>query len=83
MRGDDQAAFPKVRVVTVSECGSHAPVLAVLGPAAGGKGSGEQSLARKLYPRLEQDWLVIADRNFYNWKDGARRRVPGRPCCGG
>ena len=38
-------------------------------PAARGKGSGEQSLARKLYPRLEQDWLVIADRNFYNWKD--------------
>ena len=69
VRGDDQAAFPKVRVVTVSECGSHAPVLAVLGPAAGGKGSGEQSLARKLYPRLEEDWLVIADRNFYNWKD--------------
>ena len=69
VRGDDQAAFPKIRVVTVSECGSHAPVLAVMGPAAGGKGSGEQSLARKLYPRLEEDWLVIADRNFYNWKD--------------
>ena len=69
VRGDDQAAFPKIRVVTVSECGSHAPVLAVLGPAAGGKGSGEQSLARKLYPRLDEDWLVIADRNFYNWKD--------------
>ena len=42
VRGDDQAPFPKIRVVTVSECGSHAPVLAVLGPAAGGKGSGEQ-----------------------------------------
>ena len=69
VRGDDQAAFPKIRVVTVSECGSHAPVLAVMGPAAGGKGSGEQSLARKLYPRLGEDWLVIADRNFYNWKD--------------
>src|SRR6266702_8519333 len=69
VRGDDQAAFPKIRVVTVSECGSHAAVLAVLGPAAGGKGSGEQSLARKLYPRLEEDWLVIADRNFYIWKD--------------
>jgi hypothetical protein len=69
VRGDDQAAFPKIRVVTVSECGSHAPVLAVMGPAAGGKGSGEQSLARKLYPDLEEDWLVIADRNFYNWKD--------------
>ena len=66
--GDDQAAFPKIRVVTVSECGSHAPVLAAMGAAAS-KGSGEQSLARELYPGLEEDWLLIADRNFYNWKD--------------
>src|SRR5215813_2031073 len=49
------AAFPKVRVVTVSECGSHAAVAAAVGPAAGGTGSGEQALARRLYPRLEQD----------------------------
>jgi hypothetical protein len=66
--GDDQAAFPKIRVVTVSECGSHAPVLAAMGAAAA-KGSGEQSLARELYPDLEEDWLLIADRNFYNWDD--------------
>jgi hypothetical protein len=64
VRGTDQAAFPKARVVTVSECGSHAPVLAAAGPASG-KGSGEQSLAWRLYPGLEQDWLLIADRNFY------------------
>jgi hypothetical protein len=63
------AAFPKVRVVSVSECGSHAAVAAVVGPAAGGKGSGEQALARKLYPGLEEDWLVLADRNFYGWED--------------
>jgi hypothetical protein len=66
--GDDRAAFPKIRVVTVSECGSHVPVLAAMGPSAA-KGSGEQSLARELYPDLEEDWLLIADRNFYNWKD--------------
>jgi hypothetical protein len=66
--GEDMAAFPKVRVVTVSECASHAPVLAAMGPAAA-KGSGEQSLARELYPRLEEDWLLIADRNFCCWKD--------------
>ena len=71
IRGGPQtpAAYPKVRVVTVSECGSHAPVLAVTGPAAGGKGSGEQSMARQLYPQLEEGWLVIADRNFYGWDD--------------
>jgi hypothetical protein len=34
-----------------------------------GKGSGEQALAKRLYPRLEPDWLLIADRNFYNWAD--------------
>jgi Insertion element 4 transposase N-terminal len=62
-------AFPKARVVTVSECASHAAVLAAIGPAGAGKGSGEQSLARELYPRLEEDWLLIADRNFYNWAD--------------
>ena len=61
------AAFPGVRVVTISECGSHAAVAAALGPVAGGKGSGEQALARKLYPDLEEDWLLIADRNFYSW----------------
>src|ERR1700744_5092010 len=62
-------AFPKARVVTVSECGSHAPVLAAQGGPGAGKGSGEQSLARRLYGRLEPGWLLIADRNFYIWKD--------------
>ena len=62
-------AFPKARVVTVNECASHAAVLAAIGPSAAGKGSGEQSLARGLYPRLEEDWLLIADRNFFNWRD--------------
>jgi hypothetical protein len=62
------AAFPKARAVTIGECASHAPVLAAVGPCTS-KGSGEQSLARELYPRLEEDWLLIADRNFYNWQD--------------
>ena len=26
---------------------------------------GAQSLARELYGRLEEDWLLIADRSFY------------------
>ena len=64
----DRPAYPKVRVVTVSECASHAVVDAEMGGVAG-KGAGEQTLARKLYPRLEEDWLLIADRNFYNWAD--------------
>ena len=64
----DCPAFPKVRVVTISECGSHAVVDAEIGGVAG-KGAGEQALARKLCGRLEEDWLLIADRNFYNWAD--------------
>ena len=55
-------------MVTISECGSHAVVGAAVGAAAG-KGTGEQALARHLYPRLEEDWLLIADRGFYTWKD--------------
>jgi hypothetical protein len=62
-----RAAFPKARAVTIGECASHAPRLAAIGPCTS-KGSGEQSLARELYPRLEEDWLLIADRNFYNWQ---------------
>ena len=62
------AAFPKARAVTISEYASHAPVLAAIGPCTS-KGSGEQSLARTLYPRLDEDWLLMADRLFYNWQD--------------
>ncbi len=64
----DRPAFPKVRVVTVSECGSHAAVDAEIGGVAG-KGAGEQALARRLFSRLDPGWLLIAGRNFYNWAD--------------
>jgi len=68
--GPEQAAFPKARVVTISECASHAVVAARIGGVTG-KGAGEQAMARHLYRRLEEDWLLIADRNFYNWDDWA------------
>src|SRR6266496_1655091 len=64
----DRPAYPKARVVSISECASHAVAGAAIGGVAG-KGAGEQSLARKLYRRLEEDWLLIADRNFFNWAD--------------
>jgi hypothetical protein len=64
----DQAAFRKARVVTISECASHAVADAAIGGVAG-KGAGEQALARPMLRRLEEDWLLIADRNFYNWDD--------------
>jgi Transposase DDE domain len=34
-----------------------------------GAGSGERALARTLYPRLEEDQLLLADRNFYSFTD--------------
>jgi hypothetical protein len=61
-------AFPKVRVVTVGECGSHAKVAARIGPV-GGKGTCEQALARRMFGQLQEDWLLLADRGFYNWLD--------------
>jgi hypothetical protein len=62
------SAFPKVRVLTLIESGSHAPIGAVIG-ASSGDGSGEQSMARDLYPLLEADMLLLADRNFYSFTD--------------
>src|SRR5262249_42839984 len=40
--GRERPAFPKVRVVTIGECGSHAKIAAQMGPV-GGKGAGEQA----------------------------------------
>ncbi len=78
----ERPAFPKVRVVTIGECGSHAKVAAQMGPV-GGKGSSEQALARRLFGRLEEDWLLIADRGFYNWPDWQAAAATGARCCGG
>ena len=64
----EHPAFPKVRVVTIGECGSHAKVTAQMGPV-GGKGASEQALARRMFGQLQEDWLLIADRGFYNWPD--------------
>ncbi|WP_462188786.1 MULTISPECIES: transposase [unclassified Frankia] len=68
-RDDAPGVLPKVCPVTVSECASHVPVLAALGPAGGTKPASEQALARALYPRLASGWLLLADRNFYSWTD--------------
>lgn len=62
------SAFPKVRVVTLSEVGSHAKTGAAIGPVTG-TGSGERALARTLYPRLQEGQLLLADRNFYSFTD--------------
>src|SRR3984957_5576876 len=62
LRGGSEGpgAYPRIRVVTVSECASHAAVLAAMGPAGGGKGGGGEAPARGLLPPLGGGWVVVA-----------------------
>lgn len=64
--GAKQGAFPKVRVVTLTESASRATLAAEIGPVAG-KGTGERSAAVRLVARLDKDMLLTADRGFYSW----------------
>jgi hypothetical protein len=69
--GDNRSAYPKARVVALAECGTHAFVAAAVDAYA----VGEKTLANRLYPRLRQDELLTADRNFYSfdaWELAAR-----------
>lgn len=66
--GHKESAFPQVRVVTLSECGSHAVIGARLGAVRGAK-TGEQTLARELYTQLDDEMLLLADRGFYSFTD--------------
>lgn len=61
--GDNRSAFPKVRVVALAECGTHAFVAAEVDAYR----VGEKTLAQRLYPRLRGDELLTADRGFYSW----------------
>jgi Insertion element 4 transposase N-terminal len=61
--GVNRSAFPKARVVALTECGTHA----FLAAEAGAYRIGEKTLAARLYPRLRADELLTADRNFYSW----------------
>jgi hypothetical protein len=62
--GEHRSAFPKARVVALSECGTHAFTAAQVCPWS----TSEKTAARALYPRLSADQLLIADRGFYSWQ---------------
>jgi Insertion element 4 transposase N-terminal/Transposase DDE domain len=59
-RGEGVGAFPKVRVVGLAECGTHAIIGAAMGPYA----KGETTLARGVLDTLDAGMLVLADRLF-------------------
>lgn len=62
--GENRSAYPKARVVALSECGTHAFLAAEVGPYA----VGEKTLAKPLYGKLQPDELLTADRNFYSYQ---------------
>jgi hypothetical protein len=55
-----QAAFAKLRMVSVVELGTHAPVAVSVAPAS----EGEQRLAQRLWDQVPEHSLVIGDRLF-------------------
>lgn len=61
---ENRSAYPKARVVALSECGTHAFLAAEVAPYA----VGEKTLAKRLYGRLQPDELLTADRNFYSYE---------------
>src|SRR5829696_5524710 len=55
------AGVVAARVVALAECGTHAVVAAEVDAWS----VGEKTLAHRLYPRLNPEEVLTADRNFY------------------
>ncbi len=71
-RGQGVGAFPQVRLVALSETGTHAICAAAL-PLR----SSENALADELLPRLGQGMLCLADRGFYSFERWQNARSTG------
>jgi hypothetical protein len=66
VKKQDKGAFPKVPVMALGECGTHAIVAA----EPGGRGDDEHQLAMRLVTlsgALQSDMLVMADRGLYSY----------------
>ncbi len=67
-RGEGTGAFPQVRVVGLTECGTHATIKATMGPYA----TGETTLAGRLLGEVGQGALagvlLLADRLFVGFE---------------
>jgi len=62
--GPKESAFPRLRVVSQSECGTHAQVAAAMESCR----TGEHELAARLAGTAEADMLITADSGFYSWQ---------------
>jgi hypothetical protein len=71
--GPQASAFPQVRVLTLTECGSHASVAASFGPCR----VDERVLLNDILGALEPNMLVIADRNLYGFELWTRALATG------
>jgi hypothetical protein len=72
-RGQGVGAFPQLRLVALSEAGTHAICGAALGPLR----SSENELAETLLGRLEPEMLCLADRGFYSFDRWQKARRTG------
>jgi hypothetical protein len=72
--GQDGAANPQLRLVTLVACGTRALPDAASGPVRG-KQAGEQALARALLGSLHPRMLLLAGKNFYG--SGLRQAAAG------
>ncbi|MCA1701376.1 MAG: IS4 family transposase, partial [Actinobacteria bacterium] len=72
-RREGGGAFPQLRLVGLSECGTHAITGAVLGPYT----SSEQELTDELLGALAPGMLCLADRGFYSFKRFQTARQTG------
>jgi Insertion element 4 transposase N-terminal/Transposase DDE domain len=72
-RGQGVGAFPQLRLVALSETGTHAICAAAMGPLS----SGENALADQLLPGLEAGVLCLADRGFYSFQRFKTARQTG------
>ena len=72
-RGQGVGAFPQLRLVALSETGTHAICAAALGPLS----SSENELAAELLGELQPGMLCLADRGFYSFQRFQTARKTG------
>jgi hypothetical protein len=72
-RGQGVGAFPQLRLVALSETGTHAICAAAMGPL----NRSENVLADELLGGLEQGMLCLADRGFYSFERFKNASVTG------